>query len=76
MNKWRKFGPISVFLDSIGSIRTPQTQQLLKQLQRDKAEAILIEPTIQQLGKPVKTRWNSYFDTFVRAAELHSPLDS
>jgi hypothetical protein len=24
----------------------------------------------------VKTRWNSYFDTFVRATELHGPIDS
>ncbi|EFQ87876.1 hypothetical protein PTT_16444, partial [Pyrenophora teres f. teres 0-1] len=28
------------------------------------------------MSGPVKTRWNSYFDTFVRAAELHSPIDS
>ncbi|KAH7349225.1 hypothetical protein BKA66DRAFT_431563, partial [Pyrenochaeta sp. MPI-SDFR-AT-0127] len=26
--------------------------------------------------KPVKTRWNSYYAAFVRAAELHGPLDS
>ncbi|KAI2485933.1 hypothetical protein Ptr902_00066 [Pyrenophora tritici-repentis] len=43
---------------------------------RDEAEAIGVTANIWQLIKPVKTRWNSYFDTFVRAAELHSPIDS
>jgi hypothetical protein len=60
----------------IASICTPQTHQLLEQLQRDEAAALGIEPTIRQLVKPVKTRWNSYFDTFMRAIELHGPLDS
>jgi hypothetical protein len=33
-------------------------------------------PHIRQPVKPVKTRWNSYLSTFVRAAELHGPIDS
>ncbi|KAG9379882.1 hypothetical protein A1F94_010238 [Pyrenophora tritici-repentis] len=60
IDKWRKYGPIRVLFDVIASICTPQTRQLLERLQRDEAEAI----------------GNSYFDTFVRAAELHSPIDS
>jgi len=29
-----------------------------------------------ELVKPVRTRWNSSYDAFVRAARLHGPLDS
>jgi hypothetical protein len=76
MTEWRQYGPIGVLFDVIASICTPQTRQLLEQLQRDEAAALGIEPTIRQLVKPVKTRWNSYFDTFVRATELYGPLDS
>jgi hypothetical protein len=76
MNEWRKFGPIGVLFDVIASICTPQTRQLLEQLQRDEAEVMGLEPAIRQLVKPVKTCWNSYFDTFVRTAELHGTLDS
>jgi hypothetical protein len=76
MTEWRQYGPIGVLFDVIASICTAQTCQLLKQLQRDEAAALGIEPTIRQLVKPVKTRWNSYFNTFVRAIELYGPLDS
>ncbi|KAI1663211.1 hypothetical protein L13192_12754 [Pyrenophora tritici-repentis] len=76
MDEWRKYGPIGVLFDVIASICTPQTRQLLERLQRDEAEAIGVTANIRQLVKPVKTRWNSYFDTFVRAAELHGPIDS
>ncbi|KAA8623809.1 hypothetical protein PtrV1_05115 [Pyrenophora tritici-repentis] len=76
IDEWRKYGPIGVLFDVIASICTPQTRQLLERLQRDEAEAIGVIANIRQLVKPVKTRWNSYFDTFVRAAELHGPIDS
>ncbi|CAE7205171.1 hypothetical protein PTTW11_09252 [Pyrenophora teres f. teres] len=76
MDEWRKYGPIGVLFDVIASICTPQTRQLLERLQRDEAEAIGVTANIRQLVKPVKTRWNSYFDTFVRAAELHGPINS
>jgi hypothetical protein len=56
MTEWRQYGPIGVLFDVIASICTPQTRQLLEQLQRDEAAALGIEPTIRQLVKPVKTR--------------------
>ncbi|KAI0569022.1 hypothetical protein Alg215_11878, partial [Pyrenophora tritici-repentis] len=45
-------------------------------LQREEAETLSVTANVRQLAKPVKTRWNSYFNTFVRAAELHGPIDS
>jgi hypothetical protein len=72
----RKHGPIGVLFDVIASICTPQTRKLLDPLQREEAESLGVTPYIQQLVRPVKTRWNSYFSTFVRATELHSPIDS
>jgi hypothetical protein len=76
MDEWRKYGPIGALFDVIASICTPQTRQLLERLQRDEAEAIGVTANIRQLVKPVKTRWNSYFNTFVRAAKLHGPINS
>lgn len=76
MDEWHKSGPIGVFFDVIASICTPQARQLLERLQREKAESLGITTNIWQLVKPVKTRWNRCFNTFVRAAELHRPIDS
>jgi hypothetical protein len=76
MDEWRKYGPIGVLFDVIASICTPQTRQLLERLQREEAESLVVTPHIWQLVEPVKTRWNSYLGTFVRAAELHGPIDS
>ncbi|KAI2479364.1 hypothetical protein Ptr902_09575 [Pyrenophora tritici-repentis] len=76
MDEWRKYGPIGVLFDVIASICTPQTRQLLERLQREEAETLSVTANVRQLVKPVKTRWNSYFNTFVRAAELHGPIDS
>ena len=76
MDEWRKHGPIGVLFDVIASICTPQTRKLLERLQREEAESLGVTPHIRQLVKPVKTRWNSYFSTFVRATELHGPIDS
>ncbi|CAE7034396.1 hypothetical protein PTTW11_05423 [Pyrenophora teres f. teres] len=75
MDEWRKYGPVGVLFDVIASICTPQTRQLLERLQCEEAESLGVTPYIRQLVKPVKTRWNSYFNTFVRAAELHGPID-
>ncbi|KAA8614974.1 Dimer-Tnp-hAT domain-containing protein [Pyrenophora tritici-repentis] len=75
MDEWRKYGPVGVLFDVIASICTPQTRQLLERLQCEEAESLGVTPHIRQLVKPVKTRWNSYFNTFVRAAELHGPID-
>lgn len=76
MKEWRKFGPIGVLFDVIASICTPQTRQLLERFQCEEAAAIGAQVNIKQLVQPVKTRWNSYLDTFVRATELHGPIDS
>jgi hypothetical protein len=72
----RKHGPIGVLFDVIASTCTPQTRQLLDRLQREEAESLGVTPYIRQLVKPLQTRWNSYFSTFVRATELHGPIDS
>lgn len=79
IEEWRKFGPISVLFDIIASICTPQARQLFEQLQRDEATTYSTptdEVEILQLVKPVRTRWNSYYQTFVRAVRLHGPIDS
>ncbi|KAG9386078.1 hypothetical protein A1F94_002828 [Pyrenophora tritici-repentis] len=55
MDEWRKYGPVGVLFDVIASI----------------CRVSRCYTHIRQLVKPVKTRWNSYFNTFVRAAELH-----
>ncbi|KAG9378457.1 Dimer Tnp hAT domain containing protein [Pyrenophora tritici-repentis] len=59
MDEWRKYGPVGVLFDVIASI----------------CRVSRCYTHIRQLVKPVKTRWNSYFNTFVRAAELHGPID-
>ena len=76
MQEWRKYGPIGVLFDVIASICTPQTKQLLARFQREEAEALGKPVVLKELIKPVKTRWNSYYNTFARAAELHGPIDS
>ncbi|KAG9385555.1 polyprotein [Pyrenophora tritici-repentis] len=62
MDEWRKYGPVGVLFDVIASI-----------LRGGRVSRCYTH--IRQLVKPVKTRWNSYFNTFVRAAELHGPID-
>lgn len=76
MREWRQYGPIGVLFDVIASICTPQTRQLLERFQREEAAAVGRDVHLMELVKPVKTRWNSYYDAFVRAARLHGPLDS
>jgi hypothetical protein len=76
MTEWRQYGPIGVLFDVIAFICTPQICQLLEQLQRNEAAALGIDPTIRQLVNSVKTRGNSYYDTFVRANELYDSLDN
>jgi hypothetical protein len=59
MKEWRKFRPMGILFGVIASISTPQTSQLLEQLQRNEADTIGIPADIRQLVKPVKTRCNS-----------------
>lgn len=76
MREWRQYGPIGVLFDVIASICTPQTRQLLERFQREEATAVGHDVHLMELVKPVRTRWNSYYNAFVRAARLHGPLDS
>ncbi|KAG9382223.1 hypothetical protein A1F94_007877 [Pyrenophora tritici-repentis] len=54
MDEWRKYGPVGVLFDVIASILR-------------EAESLGVTH-IRQLVKPVKTRWNSYFNTFEHSA--------
>ncbi|KAF2241335.1 hypothetical protein BU26DRAFT_585811 [Trematosphaeria pertusa] len=76
MEEWRRAGPLEVLLDVISSICTPQARQLLEDFQRD-SNSRSGDPTatILKLVKPVKTRWNSYYDCFARAIKLRNALD-
>ena len=76
MQEWRKYGPIGVLFDVIASICTPQTRQLLQRLQQEEADALRESVKLNDLVKPIKTRWNSYYAAFARAVELQGPLDS
>lgn len=76
MNEWRKAGPLGVLFDVISSICTPQARELLKSFQKDEAKQLGdLKFTPKEVKKPVKTRWNSYFDCFERAVALRNPLD-
>lgn len=76
MNEWRKAGPLGVLFDVISSICTPQARELLENFQREEAEQLGNSNFIpKEVKKPVKTRWNSYFDCFERAVALRVPLD-
>ncbi|KAG9379739.1 Dimer Tnp hAT domain containing protein [Pyrenophora tritici-repentis] len=59
LQEWRQQGPLGVLIDIINYIQTPQQHDLFADCQR----------------RPVVTRWNSFHDTFVRAAKLHNAVD-
>jgi hypothetical protein len=76
LQEWRQQGPLGVLIDIINYIQTPQQYDLFDDCQRrvntkapDQKQEIL-EPV-----KPVITRWNSFYNTFVRAARLHNAVD-
>ncbi|RYN17080.1 hypothetical protein AA0121_g12250 [Alternaria tenuissima] len=77
MAEWRQFGPIAVLFDAITSATSsPQNRELFLRLQEADAKHRKEPFKPRELVKPVKTRWNSYYDCFDRACELHTALDA
>ena len=71
MTEWRNFGPLGVLLDVIALISTsPQARQLFLRLREEEAQRLSKPYAPRELVKPVKTRWNSYYDCFERALQL------
>ncbi|KAF7572915.1 hypothetical protein PtrM4_078200 [Pyrenophora tritici-repentis] len=76
LQNWRKHGPLGVLIDIINYIKTPLQYDLFASLQRSVNEqshthnAPILEPI-----KPVVTRWNSYYDAFVRAVQLSDAIN-
>jgi hypothetical protein len=74
LRDWRQNGPLGVLIDIINYIKTPQQHDLFADFQRrdnkTPAQAPL-EPV-----KLVVTRWNSFYDTFTRAVQLHHAVNA
>ncbi|RYN15484.1 hypothetical protein AA0113_g12563 [Alternaria arborescens] len=76
LQEWRQQGPLSVLIDIINYIQTPQQHDLFANCQRRvNAKAPDQNQDIFEPVKPVVTRWNSFYDTFVCAAKLHSAVN-
>ncbi|KAG9380647.1 hypothetical protein A1F94_007967 [Pyrenophora tritici-repentis] len=76
LQEWRQQGPLGVLIDIINYIQTPQQHDLFADCQRRvNAKAPDQKQEILEPVKPVVTRWNSFHDTFVRAAKLHNAVD-
>jgi hypothetical protein len=76
LQEWRQQGPLGVLIDIINYIRTPQQHGLFADCQRRvNAKAPDQKQEILEPVKPVVTRWNSFHDTFVRAAKLHNAVN-
>ena len=74
LRDWRQNGPLGVLIDIINYIKTPQQHDLFADFQRRDNETpaqALLEPV-----KPVVTRWNSFYDTFTRAVQLHHAVNA
>jgi hypothetical protein len=76
LQDWRSEGPLGVLVDIINYVQTPLQYDLFAQAQR----AVYTLPCSArnrtlQLIKPVVTRWNSYFNAFVRAVDLKEAID-
>ena len=76
LKDWRQDGPIGVLLGILNYIHTPQQYQLFQQAQHTAYTNDPTKPTRRlELVKPVITRWNSYYDAFVRALQLKDAID-
>jgi hypothetical protein len=70
----RQNGPLGVLIDILNYIKTPQQHDLFADFQRRNNETpaqALLEPV-----KPVVTRWNSFYNTFPRAVQLHHAVNA
>lgn len=76
LREWRQQGPLSVLMDIINYIKTPQQHELFASFQRESNEkAGLPKQDYLEPVKPVVTRWNSFHDCFVRAVKLHTAVN-
>jgi hypothetical protein len=77
MQEWRKDSPISVLINVINYIKTPQQHDIFDRMQ---TLAFSELPTEQQRilepVKPVVTRWNSYYSCLERATQLQSAINA
>jgi hypothetical protein len=77
MQEWRKDGPVSVLIDVINYIKTPQQHDIFDRMQ---TLAFSELPTEQQRilepVKPVVTRWNLYYSCLKRATQLQSAINA
>jgi hypothetical protein len=74
LRNWRQNRLLGVLIDIINYIKTPQQHDLFADFQRRDNETpaqALLEPV-----KPVVTRWNSFYDTFTRAVQLHHAVNA
>jgi hypothetical protein len=74
LREWRQNGPLGVLIDIINYIKTPQQHNLFADFQRRDSDTPLqavLEPV-----KPVITRWNSFYDCFTRAVQLHLAVNA
>jgi hypothetical protein len=76
VQEWWQQSPLSILIDIINCIQIPQQHNLFADCQCCvNAKASDQKQEILKLIKPVVTRWNSFYNTFVRAARLHNAID-
>jgi hypothetical protein len=63
-----------VLIDIVNYIKTPQQHDLFADFQRRNNETPAQAPL--EPVKPVVTRWNSFYDTFTRAVQLHHAVNA
>ncbi|KAI2475157.1 hypothetical protein Ptr902_13412 [Pyrenophora tritici-repentis] len=81
MRGWRREGPLSVLLDIITHIKTPQQYAQFARFQQLAhrelpADALADARKILEPVKPVVTRWNSYYACFERTIKLQSAVNA
>ncbi|KAF9730041.1 transposase-like protein [Paraphaeosphaeria minitans] len=78
LREWRKDGPLSVLIDVINYIKTPQQYELFREFQRAANAELPAGERLRvlELVKPVVTRWNSYYAAFARATQLQAAYNS
>lgn len=77
MKEWRRDGPLGVLLDIVNYINTPKQWSIFAECQATAAgELPPGEGSLREPFKPVVTRWNSFYDCFVRGLELQQPINN
>lgn len=71
IREWRRDGPLGVFFDDGNYINTPKQWSIFADCQATVGEELPQHQGSHRAPvKPVITRWNSYYDSFVRGVEL------